>query len=241
MNTEMKMKHCLLAYSVLVMMSAIVVAPSAVGQGTAFTYQGRLTDNGQPANGRYDLRFILYSADVGGSQVGNILTNGNVLVSSGVFTTVLDFGAGGFAGSARWLEIGVRTNGSADAHTVLTPRQPVTATPYAIQAINATTAGSATNLSGMLPATNLTGTILDVRLSTNVALLSGGKLPDSVLSANVARANQVWLLGGNSGSSAGSQYVGTTDNQPLEFRVNNARALRLEPTGFMDTANVIGG
>jgi hypothetical protein len=42
--------------------------------------------------------------------------------------------------------------------------------------------------------------------------------------------------------TAGTLFtLGTTDNQPLEFKVNNQRALRLEPTGFTDTVNVIGG
>ena len=31
----------------------------------------------------------------------------------------LDFGAGAFEGAARWLEIGVRVNGAAQAHTLL--------------------------------------------------------------------------------------------------------------------------
>ena len=30
-------------------------------QGTTFSYQGQLTDNGSPANGSYDLRFALYA------------------------------------------------------------------------------------------------------------------------------------------------------------------------------------
>lgn len=33
---------------------------------TAFTYQGRLTDQGQPANGTYDFRFVIRDASVGG-------------------------------------------------------------------------------------------------------------------------------------------------------------------------------
>jgi len=40
-------------------------------------------------------------------------------------------------------------------------------------------------------------------------------------------------------------FLGTTDNQPLEFKVNGRRALRLEPTtndvSYSNTVNVIGG
>ena len=42
--------------------------------GTAFTYQGRLADGGQPANGSYDLRFILEErwAELGPKLAGKI-------------------------------------------------------------------------------------------------------------------------------------------------------------------------
>src|ERR1700674_3608762 len=89
-------------------------------QGTAFTYQGRLTDSGSAPNGRYDLRFILYTADPGGSQAGPILTNAATPVSGGVFTVMLDFGAI-LNGSNYWMEIAVRTNG-AGSFTTLSPR-----------------------------------------------------------------------------------------------------------------------
>src|SRR5712691_10865525 len=80
--------------------------------GSAFTYQGRLNDGGNAANGLYELRFGLFNAALVGGQVGNLLTNANVAVSNGLFTTGIDFGAGVFDGTALWLEIGVRTNGS---------------------------------------------------------------------------------------------------------------------------------
>lgn len=54
-------------------------------------------------------------------------------------------------------------------------------------------------------------------------------MPDAGLASNVARTHQVWLLGGNAGTTPGPHYLGTTDNQALEFKVNGARALRLEP------------
>ena len=48
-----------------------------------------------------------------------------------------------------------------------------------------------------------------------------------------------WLLGGNAGTDPASNFMGTTDNQPLIFEVNGIRALRIEPT--TDTPNIIGG
>ena len=41
-----------------------------VAQTTAFTYQGKLADNGNPANGHYDFQFSLFDALSGGAQQG---------------------------------------------------------------------------------------------------------------------------------------------------------------------------
>ena len=109
-------------------------------QTTAFTYQGRLNDSGGAANGTYDLSFGLYDAAGGGNQVGNSITNSPVAVSGGTFATLLDFGTGVFPGASRWLQIGVRTNGSVGAFTPLNPRQALTASPYAITAGDVTSA-----------------------------------------------------------------------------------------------------
>jgi len=57
---------------------------------------------------------------------------------------------------------------------------------------------------------------------------------------SVPNLNQVWLLSGNSGTIPGVQFLGTTDNQPLEFRVNGQLALRYEP-GNNGVPNAIGG
>jgi len=66
-------------------------ALAARAQGTAFTYQGQLANNGLLANGSYDLTFSLFSASNGVGQVGGTLTNSAVAVSNGLFTATLDF------------------------------------------------------------------------------------------------------------------------------------------------------
>jgi len=68
--------------------------------GTGFTYQGFLTDGGNPASGSYDFRFILYDAEIGGSQVGTIVNRDDVAVTDGLFTVELDFGTAVFTGDA---------------------------------------------------------------------------------------------------------------------------------------------
>ena len=115
----------------------LLLTHTAAAQTTAFTYQGKLTDSGNLANGNYDLQFKLFdTVTVGtGTQQGSNVTVLNVTVTNGIFTVQLDFGvcAPCFDGSARFLEIAVRLNGGG-SFTTLTPRQPITSTPYAINA-----------------------------------------------------------------------------------------------------------
>jgi len=118
------------------------LANPAFGQTTAFTYQGRLSSGGNPASGVYEMQFKLFdNPNVGaGTQQGSTVTNNSVQAANGSFTVQLDFGAEVFNGAARFLEIAVRPAGNADPFTVLSPRQQVTSTPYALRTLNAAAA-----------------------------------------------------------------------------------------------------
>jgi formylglycine-generating enzyme len=103
----------------------------ASGAGAApFTYQGRLLQNGVPANGPHDLRFELFRSASGSGAIAGALTKTDVTVADGVFTTILDFGANVSFGGGCWLEIGVRASGWDDDFTILSPRQPITPGPF---------------------------------------------------------------------------------------------------------------
>jgi hypothetical protein len=121
---------------------------AAAAPFSAFTYQGRLDAEGSAANGNYDVRFALFTSSEGGSAVA-VVTNLNVAVSNGLFTTLVDFGAAVFDGTPYWLELAVRTNGGGE-FSVLSPRQDLTAAPYAIYASKAAQA------SGVAPGADLT-------------------------------------------------------------------------------------
>lgn len=121
----------------------IAVAATAAPLGTEFTYQGVLSDAGAPAEGLFDFRLFLYDAEAGGSQVGAMVLVEDLVVSDGRVTTQLDFGDV-FDGTALWLEVGVRDGGLTGTYTVLSPRQELTATPFAQHARTADTAVAAT-------------------------------------------------------------------------------------------------
>ncbi|MCK7593068.1 hypothetical protein [Pseudomarimonas salicorniae] len=112
--------------------------------GSAFTYQGSLEVDGIAAEGRYEFEFELFNAPSGPSALGAPLTR-NVAVERGVFVATLDFGDAPFSGSAVWLEVRLRPEGSTDPFETLLPRQAITAVPYAIHAqyisANAVTGG----------------------------------------------------------------------------------------------------
>lgn len=221
-------------------------AGRASAQGTAFTYQGQILDTSVPANGAYDLTFSLFNAGGDGSQVGVTFTNLATPITDGRFTLTLDFGPGAFNGAARWLQIGVRTNG-AGGFAALEPRQALLPAPYAILASTASNLiGSLpiSQLSGSLPSNLLAGTYTQPLSFTNAANYFGGS-GGGLTGVNAATlgglgGTNFWMTGGNSGAkpSAGS-FLGTTDSQPLELRVNGVRALRLEPASGIP--NVICG
>ncbi len=105
-------------------------SPEALA-GTAFTFQGRLTDNSLPPTNLYDFQFRLYDAATGGAQLAQIPKN-DVAVTNGQFTVELDYGANAFKTDARWLELGVRPGASTGAYQTLTPRLRLTLAPFAV-------------------------------------------------------------------------------------------------------------
>jgi len=216
---------------IFLLIGLLFIMRCAFAQGTAFTYQGRLNSGTNAANGSYDMTFALFDASTGGIQQGGLSAIFAIPVSNGLFTVSFDLG-NNFPGADRWLEIAVRTN-SGGALTTLTPRQKITAAPYAITAgkviaggITAGTYGSAVtfnsagnNFSGTftgvgsgltsLNANNLSsGTVSDLRLSANVDLLNANQTftGAKTFSAQLLANNHVRLNGSN------IWFLGGSDN-----------------------------
>jgi hypothetical protein len=88
---------------------------------------------------------------------------------------------------------------------------------------------------------------LEIKIGTNAPLtprqqlvsvayaMKANTVPDgSITSAKIASGalnNLSWLLSGNSLSNPASQFLGTTNNQPLVFRANNSEKMRILPNG----------
>lgn len=105
---------------------------SALAQtGSAFAYQGRVTESGAPMFGTIGVQlslwkdaFSLNAAD----RIGSVQTLNGVPVSNGVFSVVgnslNEFGLNPFSGQAVWIQVAI--NGVAQF-----PRQQLLSTPYA--------------------------------------------------------------------------------------------------------------
>lgn len=195
-------------------------------QGTAFSYQGQLHDNGAPAEGSYDLRFTIYDLESGGSIVAGPITNSAVLVSNGFFTVTLDFGAGIFGGASRWLELGAATNGSEEFET-LNPLQAILPTPYAMYAGNSASVGSGAAVK------SLNGLLDDVTLEAgaNVTITPSGNTL-TIASSGVGGSG-IWNLNGaDTYFNTGNVAIGT--NSPLvgyRLDVNGSVVMRPGGTG----------
>lgn len=120
-----------------------------IAQTTEFTYQGNLTSAGTPANGNHDFEFLLYDAAAAGNQVGATVALNNVVITNGIFAVKLNFGNQFISGANRFLEIRVRPSGQGGM-TILSPRQLIGSSPYAIKSLGAFNAESATMASNSL-------------------------------------------------------------------------------------------
>lgn len=227
---------------------------TARAQGTAFTYEGRFNTNSVPYTGSAEFQFTLWDAASDGNAVA---TNNPVVlianVANGLFTATLDFGSAPFNGQPRFLQIDART--TIGAFTTLTPRQPLTPTPYALRALtlssNGLAAGTYTsavtfNNAGNSFAGTFTGAASGEGgglTGLNASQLTSGTVADARLSTNVARRGTVWGLFGNDFGQARGEFLGSIDDQPLDFKVNNQRALRIEYASGSSgpSPNIVGG
>lgn len=171
-------KLALVAFSLIFVICGMVCA-----QTSAVTYQGELKQNGVAAQGTHEMQFKLFDAISGGSQVGTTITNNAVPVTDGLFSVTHDFGASAFStGSDRFLEISVHKLGDPPGFTLLSPRQPLTSSPYSIRTVSSASADSLSaacigcvadgNIDSVSGA-KVTGTVANAATATTAANVSG--------------------------------------------------------------------
>lgn len=201
------------------------------------TYQGRLTDGTTAANRQYDLRFQLFDAATGGASKSAPLALENVQVTNGIFTAQLDFGIlpAILDGRNLFLEIGVRAGTSTGAYTTLAPRQPLTATPYAIRAQSAANADllGGSNREDFIFKKSEFGQTIESDLTFTGTLT--GTIRNATYATNAANATNAAQLGG----VAANNYL-TTTNANTNF-IQNTTTRQTGNFNISGSGNIGGG
>lgn len=194
----------------------VILSGQAFAQGTAFSYQGRLSDGGSPANAIYDFRFGVYNQVTNGLIVGPMVTNSAVPVTNGLFVVTLDFGPNIFTGTNLWLDIAVRAT-NVSTFTALAPRQPILPVPYAIFAT------TASNVLGAVSAAQLSGGTTNQVSFTNVNNVFNGIFTGSYSGngAALTNLNASNLASGTVADARLSSNVALLDHNQTFTGVNN--------------------
>jgi hypothetical protein len=177
--------------------AATARAQGALPPSQPITYQGFLTEDGQPADGEYDFSFTLFPTLTGGAPITTTIQVSDVTVTDGVFTVALDFGADVFTGEPRYLEILVRP-GTGGNFTQLAPRQQLTPAPSALSLPGLWTRpySVSVNLIGGYPGNVISPTVIG-------GVIGGGGEPAGIQ----AGPNQVWanfgVVGGGTLNTTG--------------------------------------
>jgi hypothetical protein len=181
-----KLHHLCILLALLALSTFNSQLSTAHAQGTtAFTYQGQLHDGGTNANGTYTMMFKLYDASTSGNQIGSTITTSPTL-ANGLFTVNLDFGAGAFNGSARWLDITVTSGATTQT---LSPRVQVLADPYAQFAAVAATVTNGAIMNSQLAANAIATTNIQNGAITTTQIANGAVTNANLTANSVATAN----------------------------------------------------
>ena len=227
------MKVCLrrLVFLFLGLTTAHAQVPSLVN------YQGKLINGSNLVNGTVNIGFLLYTNSTGGSALF-FETDANVPVVDGLYATMIgdNPSAGTLAAvltnDAVYLE--VQVNG-----TTLLPRERMASVSYALLA------GGVTN--GAIIGSMLSdGVITGAKLATNavtgdkiadgsvsnadlaVSAVTSDKIAEGAIKSGDLEDAAAWKPTGNGGLTAGTHFIGTTDNIPVDIRSFNTRVLRLQ-------------
>jgi hypothetical protein len=185
------------------------------------------------------LQFALWDSLTVGLQIGSTQTVSSVSVANGIFTVTLDFGATAFPGSSRFLEISTRATG-AGSFTLLSPRQQLTSTPYAVRSLGSTSADS------------LSSACLACVQDSNISSLAGSKLNGTIPVASIPAGSGNYIqntsttqAGSNfnisGGGTAGGTLSGNVINATTQYNLNGSRVLIAPGTSLFVGGGTGGG
>ncbi len=192
------------AYVIVVL--AVLTSAAAADAASAFIYQGQLKRDGVPVSETCALTFRLFDAASAGAQIGSDVVIADVQVANGLFTADADFGAAAFGGAARWLEISAACTGDITPIT-LSPRQPITPAPLAINADTLDGLHSSSFLQGVPVPLVLSGSAISTPIlrGTNTSATAGAT---GVLGESTGTSNSTFGVWGISNSSTGIGVFG---------------------------------
>ena len=216
---------------------------NAYAQGTTFTYQGRLQDAGTNANGSYDFQFTLWDASSAGTQEPQptpvTVTRTSVAVTNGAFTVQLDFGASAFPGPSRFLETSVRLTGSG-SFTLLSPRQPITSTPYAIRTLSGATADALSSACVSCVQNSQINSVAGSKVSGAIAVASvPGGSGNYIQNATTQQASSNFNISGN--GNAGGTLSGNIVNAAKQYNLGGNKVLSVSGNGLVPNSNTFVG
>ncbi|MGE3799504.1 MAG: hypothetical protein AB7H80_00635 [Candidatus Kapaibacterium sp.] len=224
------------------------------------SYQGVANDaTGSPlSSGQHRFTIALYTTATGGTPIYEQTVETDVVV--GLFSLLIGPIPESLTfGTEYWLGVKI------DEGSELSPRTPLSSSPYALNASRANLAERALQSDTAIVARALSSTATGVVRSVNglsgaVVLQGAGgtrlSLNGNVLTiaSDTVRSSggngSAWLLGGNAGTTSGQNYIGTTDDEAFEIHVDEVghnlgvttgrgRVLRLEPND--NSPNILGG
>jgi hypothetical protein len=133
------------------------------------------------------------------------------------------------AGLANRAKLADRAKTADKAKTATTAGTASSATT-AGTANTATTADNANSVNGIQASTTPTAGQL-------FPLGADAKFPSSVIPTS-GTPSGVWTLTGNTGTNPSTNFLGTTDAQPLVFKTNNAEAMRVDESGNLGLGTI---
>jgi len=215
--------------SVVLATILVIAAVAFAAVPTTINYQGYLKNaDGTPVGIATTVRFSLYSSNPPrNNQVWR--ETKSITPSNGIYSTQLGSVTPISASFDVPYFLGIKVAG--DSEMAL---QALSSVPYALRAAGIDVGtqvlqtGGASNTGLIVKgAAGQTAALQEWQNNSGTAVASVSS--NGKFSGDGSGLTGLWKTTGNAGTVAGTDFIGTTDNQAFEIRVNNQRALRIEP------------